>query len=99
MATQLARNPLPCLIAITCVSLLAASGCGRKPPANSAEATTRVETAAQINNPDERDAALSQACRDAAQIGAGDVVVNGALKIGNPSRRDEVAADCALKLR
>ena len=85
-------------IAILCAAVTFTSGCRNK-PTTAADAASRVEAAKQIGNPGERDAALEGACKDAARLGAGDAVLNGAMAIGNPGTRDAVLAESALLLR
>ena len=82
-----------------CAALVVASGCKDTKPVDSQDAMARVDAALLITSHNEKDEALSKACRSAAKVGAGEAVLKGLPSIVSHNLRDEVAEDCAFKLR
>src|SRR4051794_30508137 len=80
-------------------AVLAGAGCQERKPVSGEEALARVDAALQINNLNARDEALATACRDAARAGAADAVQKGLKGMTNKTLRDQLAEDCAYKLR
>jgi hypothetical protein len=89
----------PWLLAFICAALAGVSGCKDTKPVDDKDAMARVDAALQIASHNEKDEALSKACRDAAKAGASDAVLKGVPSIVSHNLRDEIAEDCALKLR
>jgi hypothetical protein len=77
---------------------LASLGCQPANPVPSNEGMPEVLGALQVHGVKQRDDALATSCRSAADRGGGPAVLTGLPRIDNQTLRDEVAADCALKL-
>jgi hypothetical protein len=78
--------------------LLAAAGCQPAQPGGSNEGMREVLGALQVHGVKPRDQALASSCRNAAEHGFGEAVLIGVPRIESKPLRDEVAADCALRL-
>ncbi|MBS0262909.1 MAG: hypothetical protein JSS02_13225 [Planctomycetes bacterium] len=74
--------------------LVLLAGCER-PEAGPPNMMPEILGALQITDSQERDTALAQACRHAAEQGSAPAVMMGLPRIDNVTLRDTVAADCA----
>ncbi len=73
------------------------SGCQKADP-GPPNMMPEILGALQIRDGKERDAALATACRESADQGSAPAVLMGIPRIENVDLRDEVAADCAVRL-
>src|SRR5262245_52539679 len=98
-----------CTRALVAVGLAVAVGCGpgakpqpsAEPPKDRPSAEQlrgRLEAALGITDPVRQGEALRVVARDAADAGAGDIVLQAVKRITDVAARNEVAADCAVRL-
>ena len=72
------------------------AGCKKNEPPVRADLRTRLEAAMQISNSSDRDSALKAVAVAAADLGAGDIVMDALGHTSSTTFHDEAANECAF---